>query len=107
MGESITVEPEYTKSGIEASRTFKNRVSNAGAEYPLAINGHSVQVKYLFENDHRGLLKLMGLGYYCNYCGVEQMLEGDALWEYKNRERREARKYLIGYFCESLCDQKV
>jgi len=107
MAEPVTVEPDYTKSGIEASRTFKNRVSDPGAEYPFSINGHTVQVRYQFENDDNGLLKLMELEYYCQNCGTEQKFTGDKLWEYSDGEQREVRKYLIGYFCECSCNQKV
>lgn len=99
----VTVEPDYTKSGIEASETFKNRVSDAGVKYPIDVNGHRVRVKYGFQYDYRNLLKLMEICYYCTQCGEEQSLEGDGLWRYEKVERRAARKYMLGYFVETPC----
>jgi len=103
MNEPITVEPDYTKSGIEASESYKNRVANAGAEYPLKISGHSVQVIYRFENDSDGLLKLMSIGYYCTDCDEQQHLRGDSLWKIDKHIRKSARKYMLGHFFETDC----
>lgn len=103
MNEPITVEPDYTKSGIEASETFKNRVSDAGAKYPLSIGGHSIRVVYTFEKDKGGLLKLMGLGYYCLDCEEQKNIEGDKLWTYENNVMKLSREYMLGHFFETDC----
>lgn len=104
MAEPVTVEPDYTKSGIEASETYKNRVSDSGAEYPIKIGNHFLQVKYRFDKDHGGLLQLMEIAYYCKKCGKEKGIsEQGELWSFDKEERREIRKYLIGYFVETDC----
>lgn len=104
MAEPVTVEPDFTKSGIEASQTYKNRVSDSGAKYPIDVSGHSLQVRYRFDRDSGGLLKLMEIGYYCTKCGEEKTVDDKGeLWKYDKTDRRDIRKYLIGYFVQSDC----
>jgi hypothetical protein len=104
VAKPITVEPDYTKSGIEASETFKNRVSDSGAKYPISIGDHSLQVKYRFDKDYGGLLQLMEITYYCTECGDEKgVTEQGELWSFDKKQRRELRKYVLGYFVETDC----
>jgi len=104
MADPVIVEPDYTKSGIEASKTFKNRVSDSGAEYPIPVVDHLLQVKYRFDKDYGGLLQLMEMTYYCKKCdkelGADQQGE---LWSFDKDQRRNLRKYIIGYFVETDC----
>lgn len=104
MADPVTVEPDFTKSGIEASETYKNRVSDSGAKYPVEIGDHLLQVKYRFDKDFGGLLQLMEISYYCEKCGKEKGIsEQGELWSFDKHERRDIRKYLIGYFVEEDC----
>jgi hypothetical protein len=103
-GDTVTVQPDYTKSGIEASKTIKNRASDNGAEYPVDISGHLLQVEYTFERDFGGLLQLHGIRYYCERCGEEKSIsEQGNLREFPKTDRRKVRQYLIGYFTEIDC----
>ena len=105
MAESVIVEPDYTKSGIEASKTFKNRVSNSGAEYPIPVGKHSLQVKYRFDKDYGGLLQLMEITYYCTECNKELGADKQGeLWSFDKYKRRLLRKYILGYFVETKCE---
>lgn len=101
--ESVRVEPDYVESGIYASSTYKNRVSEAGAKYPISIGSHNIRIVCTYTYNNNNILKLMDMEYYCVDCDENIHFHDGHFWKCEDIVRGRVKEYMMGYFLGIEC----